>query len=152
MAMSDNIAALIEKMLEDGNGSAELKRNDLAQRLGCVPSQISYVITSRFTPERGYAIDSRRGGGGYIRIVRVQMSRNGYLMHFFQAIGGTITEQEAAAYLKNLCGHGIMTEREAKVAMQAMSQRALEEGPVEKRDALRADILRHVLMLYMMQS
>ncbi len=102
MILSDHIASMIEKMLEEGGGSTEVRRNDLAQKIGCVPSQISYVITSRFTPERGYMIDSRRGGGGYIRIVRVQMSRNEYLMHFFQAVGKAITEQEAAAYLKNL--------------------------------------------------
>ncbi|MBQ4193667.1 MAG: CtsR family transcriptional regulator, partial [Clostridia bacterium] len=65
MILSDHIASLIEKMLEEGGGSAEVRRNDLAQKIGCVPSQISYVLTSRFTPERGYVIDSRRGGGGY---------------------------------------------------------------------------------------
>lgn len=63
MLISDNIARLIEKMLDDGGGFAELKRNDLASQLGCVPSQINYVITSRFTPERGYITESRRGGG-----------------------------------------------------------------------------------------
>ena len=67
MILSDQIAALIDRMLEEGGGRTEVKRNDLAQQLGCVPSQISYVITSRFTPERGYVIDSRRGGGGCIR-------------------------------------------------------------------------------------
>ena len=152
MVLSDHIAALINRMLEEGGGSAEVKRNELAQQLGCVPSQISYVITSRFTPERGYVIDSRRGGGGYIRIVRVQMSRNGYLMHFFQAIGPAVTAAEAEAYLRNLCEHGIMTEREAKVALGTMSQGALAECPQQKRDAVRADMLRHVIMLYMMQT
>ena len=65
MRISDTIALLIEQMLNDGGGTAELKRNDLAEKLGCVPSQINYVITSRFTPDRGYIIESRRGGGGY---------------------------------------------------------------------------------------
>ena len=77
MLISDNIARLIEKMLDDGGGFAELKRNDLASQLGCVPSQINYVITSRFTPERGYITESRRGGGGYIKIVRVKLSIRG---------------------------------------------------------------------------
>ena len=150
MILSDHIAAMIEKMLEDGGGSAEVRRNDLAQKIGCVPSQISYVITSRFTPERGYVTDSRRGGGGCIRIVRVQMSRNEYLMHFFQAIGQSLGEREAAAYVRNLLDHGIMTEREAKIAVQATSAAALEHCPAEKRDALRAEIFRRVLMTYMM--
>ena len=150
MILSDHIAAMIEKMLEDGGGSAEVRRNDLAQKIGCVPSQISYVITSRFTPDRGYVTDSRRGGGGCIRIVRVQMSRNGYLMHFFQAIGKSLGEQDAAAYLRNLTDHGIMTEREAGLAGQAMSAAALETCPPERRDALRAEIFRRMLMIYMM--
>ena len=95
--------------------------------------------------------ESRRGGGGYIRIVRIQMTKNEYLMHFFQAIGAVLEEAEAKAYLKNLIEHGVMTEREARVAMQAMSQSALEKCPAEKRAAVRADILRHILMLLMME-
>ena len=92
MLLSDTIALLIEQMLDEGSGRAELRRNDLASQLGCVPSQINYVITSRFTPERGYMTESRRGGGGYIRIVRVPMGKNEYLMHFFHAIGGGLEE------------------------------------------------------------
>lgn len=150
MILSDHIARLIEEMLEEGGGSAEVRRNDLAAQIGCVPSQINYVITSRFTPEQGYVTESRRGGGGYIRIVRVQMTKNEYLMHFFQAVGGNVTEPEARAYLKNLLEHGIITEREARIAAQAVSQGALDACPAEKRDAVRADILRHILMTLMM--
>ena len=73
--LADSIAKLIEEMLESGGGQLELKRNEMANQLGCVPSQISYVITSRFTPERGYIIESRRGGGGCIRIIRKQMHK-----------------------------------------------------------------------------
>ena len=91
--LADQIAKLIEEMLEEGGGSLDLRRNEMALRLGCVPSQISYVITSRFTPERGYIIESRRGGGGHIRIVRKQMHRDEYLMHFFCAIGEQIEAQ-----------------------------------------------------------
>ena len=98
--LTDHIARLIEEMLNESNGILELQRNEMANRLGCVPSQISYVISSRFTPERGYVIESRRGGGGYIRIVRKQMGRDEYLMHFFCAIGDRIDEREALAYLK----------------------------------------------------
>lgn len=150
MILSDHIARLIEEMLEEGGGSTEVRRNDLAAKIGCVPSQINYVITSRFTPERGYVTESRRGGGGYIRIVRIQMTKNEYLMHFFQAIGETLDEAEAKAYLKNLIEHGVMTEREARIAAQSMSQSALDKCPAEKRPTVRADILRHILMLLMM--
>ena len=96
--LADQIARMIEEMLEESGGSLELQRNEMAGRLGCVPSQISYVLTSRFTPERGYVIESRRGGGGYIRIVRKEMHRNEYLMHFFYAIGNAIDEREALSF------------------------------------------------------
>lgn len=151
MILSDHIARLIEEMLEEGGGSAEVRRNDLAAKLGCVPSQINYVITSRFTPERGYVTESRRGGGGYIRIVRIKMTKNEYLMHFFQVIGQTLDEAEARAYLKNLFEYGVMTEREARIAMQSMSQSALDKCPADKRATVRADIMRHILMLLMME-
>ena len=150
MVLSDHIAGLLEKMLEDGGGQVEVKRNDLAAQLGCVPSQINYVITSRFTPEKGYVTESRRGGGGYIRIIRVQMSKNQYLMHFFHAIGDTLEENEARAYLKNLLDHGVMTEREARLAMAVMSTATMEKCPAEKRNAVRADMMRHILMCYML--
>ena len=72
MRISDEITAYILHMLDQADdGGAELRRNELAEELGCVPSQINYVLTSRFTPEQGYVVESRRGGGGYIRIRRV---------------------------------------------------------------------------------
>ncbi len=150
MLLSDHIARLIEEMLEEGNGQAEVKRNDLAARLGCVPSQVSYVITSRFTPERGYMTESRRGGGGYIRIVRVPMTKNSYLMHFFHAIGESLEEAEGRAYLQNLLDSGIITPREAGLAAAAISTKALEKVPQEMRGSVRADIFRHMLMFFMM--
>ena len=68
--LADSIAKMIEEMLDQSHGILELQRNEMANRLGCVPSQISYVISSRFTPERGYVIESRRGGGGCRRLER----------------------------------------------------------------------------------
>ena len=106
--LADTIAKLIEEMLDDAGGALELQRNEMATRLGCVPSQISYVITSRFTPEKGYIIESRRGGGGCIKIVRKQMQSDEYLMHFFYAIGNSISEREVLAYLGNLLGNELI--------------------------------------------
>ena len=146
MLISDNIARLIEKMLDDGGGFAELKRNDLASQLGCVPSQINYVITSRFTPERGYITESRRGGGGYIKIVRVKLSENEYLMHFFHAIGNSVDESEARAYIVNLRDHGIISEAASRVISDSISSGALDKVPREKKNEVRADILRHIIL------
>lgn len=147
--LADTIAKLIEQMLEESGGALELQRNEMASRLGCVPSQISYVITSRFTPERGYIIESRRGGGGCIRIVKKQMQRNEYLMHFFYAIGKTISEREASAYLQNLLGNELVTEREARLIAAATSDSALAELPQPLRDHTRAQVFRHVILSIM---
>ncbi len=146
MIISDYIASIIEEMLREGGGSAEVKRNDLALRIGCVPSQINYVISSRFTPERGYVIESRRGGGGYIRIVKKQFDKNDYLMHFFHAIGSELSETEAAAYVSNLFGNGIVSEKEASIITAAMANAAFAAVPSQYRNCLRADILRHVIL------
>ena len=147
--LADQIAKMIEAMLEESGGSLELQRNEMAQHLGCVPSQISYVITSRFTPERGYIIESRRGGGGCIRIVRKQMHRNEYLMHFFYAVGDEIEEGEAKAYLRNLLDQEIITEREAVIISSALSGAALQNVTPDGRNTVRAQIFRHILLSLM---
>ena len=149
--LADYIAQMIEEMLNEGGGTLELQRNEMANRIGCVPSQISYVISSRFTPERGYVIESRRGGGGCIRIVRKQMGRNEYLMHFFCAIGNSIDEAEAIAYLKNLLGNACITERELLMSAAALSNAALSEIPLSARGRIRADIFKQII-LSLMQS
>lgn len=150
MVLSDMIAGMIEEMLENGGGQAEVRRNDLASRLGCVPSQINYVITSRFTPERGYSIESRRGGGGYIRIVRVPMTKDEYLMHVFHSVGDALNESESRAFIVNLAEHGLLTEREARLCAQMTSGVSMEACPADKRDYVRADMMRRVLMILMM--
>lgn len=149
MMLADQIAQMIERMLEESGGALELQRNEMAGRLGCVPSQISYVLTSRFTPERGYIVESRRGGGGCIRIVRKQMHRDEYLMHFFYAIGERLDEQEARAYLQNLLGSGVVTEREATVIASAISEGALDDVTPEGRRVVRANIFKHILLSLM---
>lgn len=147
--LADHIAQMIEEMLNEANGTLELQRNEMANRLGCVPSQISYVISSRFTPERGYVIESRRGGGGCIRIVRKQMSRNEYMMHFFCAIGDSIDEGETVAYLKNLAGNGLISEREFRIAVAATSGAALSSIPPERRGSVRAQIFKQIMLSLM---
>lgn len=147
--LTDHIAKLIEQMLDKEGGSLELRRNEMANKIGCVPSQISYVITSRFTPERGYIIESRRGGGGCIKIVRKQMQKSEYLMHFFYAVGDDIGENEAVAYLKNLLGNSIITEREYNIIKNALSDSALSALPNDKKEAARANIFRHIILALM---
>ena len=147
--LTDYIAQIIDEMLNESGGDLEIKRNEMATKIGCVPSQISYVITSRFTPERGYIIESRKGGGGCIRIVRKQMHKNEYLMHFFYAIGDRITENEAVAYINNLLGQDIVSPREAVMMNGALSNSALSVLPRPVRDEARAGIFKHMVLSIM---
>ena len=136
-------------MLDSSGGALELQRNEMANRLGCVPSQISYVITSRFTPEKGYIIESRRGGGGCIRIVRKQMQSDEYLMHFFYAIGNAISEREALAYLKNLLGNELISPKSYEIIAAATSNSALSDLSPDARDIVRAKIFKHTILALM---
>lgn len=141
MRLSDTITLLIEQMLRDSGGSVELQRNDLAGKLGCVPSQINYVITSRFTPERGYIIESRRGGGGYIRIIKKQMTQSEYLMHVFHGVGREIDASAAAAFAQSLRDNGCITDRELRIIGIASSY--------IQSDSDRADMLRQFILSVM---
>ncbi|MBQ3791639.1 MAG: CtsR family transcriptional regulator [Clostridia bacterium] len=146
MLISDSIAQMIEEMLSEGNGEADFRRNDLASRLGCVPSQINYVITSRFTPERGYMTESRRGGGGYVRIIKISMDKNEYLMHFFHAIGNSLEEGEARAYLVNLLDREVISPKEAALISSVVLGTSLDRVPPNLRPFVRADLLKHATL------
>lgn len=149
MLLSDAIAKLIEEMLDEQNGQLEIRRSELADRMNCAPSQINYVITSRFTPERGYLIESRRGGGGYIRIIRKELSRDEYLMHCFHAIGDELDEGTALAILRNLADNSLLGAPQADVAAAAVSQASLARVPSEFRKNVRADIFRQIILSLM---
>ena len=91
VGISDLIAEFLQSSLETSeNGVLEVQRSDLAQRFNCVPSQINYVMSTRFSPERGYIVESRRGGNGYIRITRVQVDRQTLMMHVINSLGGQV--------------------------------------------------------------
>ena len=141
MLISDEIARMIEEMLVKADGDLELQRNVLASKVGCVPSQINYVITSRFTPERGYIIESRRGGGGYIRITKVDVPRDRYLMHIFASVGDSLDQKRMFEFLKALLHNGFITVREAEIV------KALDSKIDD--DAKRADGMRQVLLSLM---
>ena len=146
MLLSQRIAEMLEEMLEDSGGELSIVRNELASRLGCVPSQINYVITSRFTPERGYVVESRRGGGGYVRIRKVMMHRNEFLMHFYQSIGTQINTETATFYLSALQEKEFITPREARLIATTLSDSALAKVNRTERGILRADLIKSVIL------
>ena len=146
MRMSDLVAAEILELLNRQNGTAEIKRNELAETLGCVPSQINYVLTSRFTPEHGYIVESRRGGGGYIRITRVQIDPGSSIMHLVNSIGTSMDYPTARAIIGNLKEQGVLSTQTANVMAAAMTDRLYSGLPFITRDILRANLLKQMLL------
>jgi len=146
MGMSDLIAAFISDTLQESNGLAELQRAELASRFGVVPSQITYVISTRFSPERGYIVESRRGGGGFIRIRRVQSDPKALVMHTLNAIGNTLDARSAEAFLQNLLDAGAVSPERARTMAAALGDGALRPAPQVLRNPLRASILKQMLL------
>jgi transcriptional regulator CtsR len=148
VGISDLIASFLQESLDEAeNGVVEVQRNDLAQRFNCVPSQINYVMSTRFSPERGYIVESRRGGNGYIRITRVQVDRQTLMMHVINSIGERMDLPSARAILSNLVQSGALEEPLGRSILAAVGDKALAAVPRETRDTVRADILRNVLIL-----
>ena len=148
MGISDLIASFLQDSLEmTENGVLEVQRSDLAQRFNCVPSQINYVMSTRFSPERGYIVESRRGGNGYIRITRVRVDRQTLLMHVINTLGSRVDQPSARAILGNLVHAGALEESVGQLMLAAVGDKALAAAPREVRDSLRADILKQVLIL-----
>lgn len=147
MGISDNVAAYILNMINEADGTAEIQRNELAGILGCVPSQINYVITSRFTPEQGYIVESRRGGGGYIRITRRVISPSDMIMHIVNSIGDSIDGGSTRVIIKNLVESNILSFQEARLISAATSDKALIGAPKANRDEIRASIFKNMLLV-----
>ena len=146
MRISDIIAGFIDDILSETGGSVELQRAELASRFNCVPSQINYVISTRFSPEHGYIVESRRGGGGYIRITRVEMDPELLVMHTVNTIGEKLDINTAVALVANLQQGGAINEFEARLLLSAISTNALRPAQHMDRDMIRASILKQILI------
>jgi transcriptional regulator of stress and heat shock response len=144
--ISDHIEALLKQMMDQNNGSIEITRHSLADQVNCVPSQITYVLSTRFTNNQGFLVESRRGGGGWIRIRRVEMaSPNLYLMHALNAIGDSLSQHQADVLIRNFVDYNIILEREARLLSAATSDRCLSEVDVAHKDRIRMIILKNML-------
>ena len=147
MRMSDIITERILQMLEESEENiAEIGRNELAAIVGCAPSQINYVISSRFTPEQGYIIESRRGGGGYIKISRIKLSRSSAIMHIVNSIGSRLDPMEARIIIENCLQSDLIGENAARLMSAALGQSSLCSVPQEYREFLRASALKQMLL------
>lgn len=147
MGISDLIARFLQESLNEAeDGVVEVQRNDLAQRFNCVPSQINYVMSTRFSPEHGYIVESRRGGNGYIRITRVQVDRQTRLMHVINGIGDRLDPNSARAILSNLVQSDAVSEDVGRTLLISVDDKTLGQVPRQVRDCVRADIVKRVLV------
>ena len=135
MGISDVIASFIQSALEETDGVLELQRSDLAQRFNCVPSQINYVMSTRFSPEHGY-----------IRITRVRTDRKTLLMHVINSIGDELDAASARAIVQNLVDSEAISAEAGRSLLAGTGDRALHRVDKSYRDMLRSDIFKQVLI------
>lgn len=148
MRLSDSIEQFIKAMLIEDEYDVELKRNELAEYFGCAPSQINYVLSTRFTPDHGYIIESRRGGGGCIRIFRMRQDTSAQLSYMRnQRIGDSIDSLTASHLIQQLQEREVITPNEGALMNAAVSDQALSLPlTTEMKDALRAKIFKRMLI------
>lgn len=146
-----NVSEVIEQYLkqmlqQSSDGIVEIQRNELADQFECVPSQINYVISTRFTLEKGYIVESKRGGGGYIRIQRIVLDTHGSVHdHIFKTISSQIDQSASEGLLYQLLENGIITRREAAIMRAAISREVLVLK-LPLRDEIRAKIMKAMLI------
>ena len=144
MRMSDIIEEFIKELFDEKD-DIEIQRNELAEQFNCVPSQINYVISTRFKPSQGYYVESRRGGGGHIRIKKVNNTKSDYIMHIINNIGSEITANEVDILISDFLTYQILEPKEAKLVNVATSDNVLQLAR-EVKDKVRARILKNMLL------
>jgi len=142
-----NISDVIESFILSTIGDdsiVDVSRSELANHFSCAKSQINYVLATRFTTERGYLVEGHRGGGGYIRIIRIRPE--GTLGDVIRnEIGDELSERQALHILERLCAEDVITRREAELVAVAVSNKSLS-NPYAMQDRLRAEIMKNVLL------
>ena len=145
MRLSEVIEQYIKDMFSDNDDFVEFGRTELAQYFNCVPSQINYVISTRFNPEKGYYVESRRGGGGNIKIKRINVTKDKYVMHIIKSINHDLTQQDAELLIQDLLDYDVISEIEYKLLRVATSDKVLNL-PKEYRDAVRTRVFKNMIL------
>ncbi len=145
--ISDLIEQYLKQLLEASQqGQVEIQRNDLAEKFDCVPSQINYVLSTRFSVEHGFIVESRRGGGGFVRIIKIPMDeRVDTVRYLCDLIGNNISQQGAEGIARRLLDEDLISEREAAMMRAALSRDVLRIA-LPARDQLRALILKAMII------
>ena len=153
-SLSKQIEEYIKALLqEEAEGVVEIQRNLLSEYFHCVPSQINYVLSTRFTPVQGYMVETRRGGGGYVRIVSLQLDEDDDLQDALtEAVGTQLTQSDSEGLTAYLYQQGIITQREMLLFNSMLKDRVMTGVEKSQRDMIRASMMQQVLaMLNMMR-
>ena len=145
MKLSDLIEEYIRETISS-NDYIELRRNELAERFNCVPSQINYVIQTRFIPELGFYVESRRGGGGYIKITKINLEKSDYISNIMEKIGSNLSQSVIDIYLNDFEMYNILDEKTANLIGVAVSDKSLAKINSTDRDYIRADIFKNLIV------
>ena len=145
MRISDLIEEFIKDLFDDDNQLVEIQRNELAEYFNCVPSQINYVISTRFKPSQGYYVESKRGGGGHITIKKVSNTKSDYFMHIIKNIGEEMTANDVDILINDFLTYDLITKEEAKLLKVATSDNVLIIAK-DVKDKLRAKIFKNMLL------
>jgi transcriptional regulator CtsR len=141
--ISDLIESFLNELMEESKGAIEIQRNEMAGYFNCAPSQINYVLTTRFTSDRGYVIESRRGGGGSIKIMKIDMNENDFLFELLaNRIGDSVNKEGAFELLEILYRKGLMDTRVRNIIKTVVDDNTLSSISKLDRDRIRAEILK----------
>ncbi len=144
-SLSDQIEKYLNDLIGQDEGKIEIKRNQLADKFDCAPSQINYVLNTRFTPEKGYIVESQRGGGGYIRIIKVSIdSVDESLQKLISRLNQPVSQQDAQDITHRLYENDVISERE-KYIMDIVTHRQILNIELPERDFLRSRIMQGIL-------
>lgn len=143
-SIADSIERYLKTLLAENMGQIEVRRKELARRFKCVPSQINYVLATRFTVRHGFIVESRRGGGGYVRIIRVPIDRRSQVaVELCRSLGSRAGPREAEAVVCRLEEEGLVTYREARLMRAVLDRQVL---PAEGEEECRVRLLRAMLL------
>ena len=145
MNLSDMIEEYIINAISDSD-QVELKRSEIAHEFNCVPSQINYVISTRFIPELGFYVESKRGGNGYIKISKINLSKSKFVKDIIYKTGGKMSQSVMDIYLRELLRYNIIDDKNASIISAALSEKSLNQVPKLSRDNVRADMFKNILV------
>lgn len=150
--LTNQIERFLKLMLEDSaDGALEIGRNDLASRFDCSPSQINYVLSTRFTPFNGYLIESKRGGNGFIKIITI-VEEDDYISYLVKNLNKEMSQSNANNLFRDLYEKEYLTDNEYLMAKYAASDKTLSDIEASGKNKVRSSIVRSILLSIMARS